>query len=131
MWEFKFGCFSMYAPIFYICCLFEKNHPTPVRRLTWVRSRQNGVFHFVTTNRLNENGFIPPRWDLTSSQVRSHLEGMILLHVNIFWRAVPPRQDCSFSLDSVCFYNYCVKRAIHLIEFLLVIRILLVIISKI
>ena len=91
-------------------CLYDKNHPTQVRRLTWVRSRQNGVFHFVKANRLYENGFIPPSWDLTSTQVRSHLGGMIFLHVNSFCQAVPPRQDCSFSLDSVCFYNYYVKK---------------------
>ena len=36
----------------------------------WVRSCQNGVFQFVKTNRLYENGFIPPMWDLTSTQVR-------------------------------------------------------------
>ena len=28
-------------------CLYEKNHPTQVRRFTWVRSRQNGAIHFV------------------------------------------------------------------------------------
>ena len=87
-------------------CLYEKNHPTKVRRLTWLGSQQNGVFHFVKTNRLYENGFIPPRRDLTSTQVRSHLSGKIFLHVNSFCRAVPPRQDCSFSLDSIRFYNY-------------------------
>ena len=86
-------------------CLYEKNHPTQVRRFTWVTSRQNGVFHFVKTNLLYENAFIPPRWDLTSMQVRSHLSGMIFLHVNRLCRAVPPTQDCSFSLDLVCFYN--------------------------
>ena len=48
-------------------CLCEKNHPTHVRRLTWVRSRQNGIFHFVKTNSLYENWFAPPRQDLTST----------------------------------------------------------------
>ena len=91
-------------------CLYEKNHPTQVRRLTWVRSRQAGVFHFVKANGLYENRFISPRWDLTSTQVRSHLRGMIFLHVNSFWRAVPPRQDCSFSLDVVRFCNDYVKK---------------------
>ena len=41
----------------------------------------------------------------------------IFLRVNSFCQDVPPRQDCSFSLDSVCFYNYYVKSAIHLIKF--------------
>ena len=36
-------------------CLYEKN------RLTLVRSRQNGVFHFVKTNRLYEKEFMSPR----------------------------------------------------------------------
>ena len=56
------------------------------------------------------DGFIPPSWDLTSTQVRSHLGGMIFLHVNSFWQAAPPRQDCSFSLDSACFYIYYVEK---------------------
>ena len=98
-------------------CLYEKNHPTQVRRLTWVRSRQNGVFHLVKANRLYENGFIPPSWDLTSTQVKSHLRGMMFPHVNSFWRAVSPRQDSSFSLDSVYFYNYYVTSGIYLIKF--------------
>ena len=63
--------------LFLRTCLFEKNHPTPVRCFTWVRFRQNGVFHFVETNRLYENALIPPRWDLTSTQVRSPLGGII------------------------------------------------------
>ena len=91
-------------------CLYEKNHPTQVRRLTWARSRQNGVFHFVKTNRLYENGLFLPRWDLTSPQVRFPLGGMIFLHVNNFCRALSPRQDCSFSLGSVCFYNHYVRK---------------------
>ena len=89
-----------------------------------------------------------------STQMRSHLGGIIFLHVNNFFQAVPIRQDCSFaeafirrcsvkkivpknftkftgkhlcqglsfdkivglrpasafSLDSVCFYQYCVKK---------------------
>ena len=48
-------------------CLYEKNHPIQVRCFTWVRSRQNDVFHFVKTSRLYGNAFIPPRWDLTST----------------------------------------------------------------
>ena len=44
------------------------------------------------------------------TQVRSHLGGMIFLHVNSFCQAVPPRLDCSFSLDSVCSYNYLAKK---------------------
>ena len=43
-------------------------------------------------------------------QVRSHLGGMIFLHVNSFCRTVPPKQDCSFSLDSACFCDYYVKK---------------------
>ena len=97
---------SRFAILYLRSCLYEKNHPTWVRCFTWVRSRQNGVFHFVKTNRLYENVFIPPRWDLTPTQVRSHLGGMIFLHVNSFCWAVPPRRDCSFSLVSVFFYNY-------------------------
>ena len=91
-------------------CLYEKNYPTQVRRLTWVRSRPNGVFHFVKTNLLYEKGLIPPRWDLTSPQVRSHLGGIIFLHVNSFCRAVPPRQYYSFSLVSVWFCDYYMKK---------------------
>ena len=41
-------------------CLYKKNHPTQVRLLTKVRSRQNGLFHYVKTNLLLE-WFIPPR----------------------------------------------------------------------
>ena len=108
--NFSRSCLQFAFPCRYKLCLYEKNNPTQVRRLTWVRSQQNGVFHFVKANRLYENGFIPPSWDLTSTQVRSHLGGMIFLHVNSFCQAVPPRQDCSFSLDSVCFYNYYVKK---------------------
>ena len=44
------------------------------------------------------------------TQVRPDLGGMTFLHVNSFYRAVPPTQDCSFSLDSVYFYNYYVKK---------------------
>ena len=73
-------------------------------------SRQNGVFHFVKANRLYENGFIPLRWDLTSTQVRSNLDGMIFLHINSICQTVPPRQGCSFSLDLVCLYIYYVKK---------------------
>ena len=91
-------------------CLYEKNHPTPLRRLTWVRSQHNGVFYFVKTNRLYENGFSPPRWDLTSTQVRSHLGGMIFLHVNSLYRTAEPRQDFIFGLASVYFYNYFMKK---------------------
>ena len=87
----------------------HQNHPTQFRRLTWVRSWQNGVFHFVKTNRLYENWFIPPRWDHTSTQVRFHLVGMIFFLCKQFFWAVPPRQDCSFSLNSLCFYNCYMK----------------------
>ena len=51
------------------------------------------------------------------TQVRSHLNaGEISLRcddfslVNTFCQAVQPRQDCSFSSDSVCFYIYYVKK---------------------
>ena len=33
--------------------LYKKNPPTQVRHLIWVRSWQNGVFHFVKTDRLH------------------------------------------------------------------------------
>ena len=47
-----------------------------------------------------------------STQVRSHLS------INSFCRAVPPRQDCSCSLDSVCFYDHYMKKyAMYLIKF--------------
>ena len=75
-------------------CLYEKIHPTQVRRLTWVTSRLNGAFHFVKANRFYENGFISPSRDLTLTQVRLNLGGIIFLHVNSFCQAVPPRQDC-------------------------------------
>ena len=81
-----------------------------MRRLTWVRSRQKGVFHYIKANPLYENRFIPPRWNLTSAQVRSYLGGIIFPRVNSFCWGVPPRQDYSYSLDSVCFYNYYVKK---------------------
>ena len=92
--NFSRSCLKFAFPYGYKLCLYEKNNPTQVRRLTWVRSQQNGVFHFVKANRLYENGFIPPSWDLTSVQVRSHLSGMLFLHVNRYCQAVPPRQDC-------------------------------------
>ena len=66
------------------------------------------------TNCLYENGFMPPSWDLIWTQVRSHLGGIILLHVNSFGRVVPHRQDCSFNLDLVCFYKYYLNSVIHL-----------------
>ena len=67
---------------------------------------------------LLENGFIPPKWGLTSSQVRSHLVGMIFFHVSCFCGIVLPRPDCSFSLESVCFNNSFVTNAIILINLL-------------
>ena len=57
-------------------CLDEKNHPTQVRRLIWVRSWQNGVFHFVKTNRLHQNGFIHPS-EISPQRRWSHLGEMI------------------------------------------------------
>ena len=63
---------------------YEKNHPTQVGE----------------TNCLLENGFIPLKWGLTSSQVRSHLGGTIFFHVSSFCGTVLPRPDCSFSLES-------------------------------
>ena len=89
---------------------YKENHSTQVRRLTWVRSQQNGVFYFVNTNRLCENGFIPFRRDLTSTQARSHLGWMIFLQVIRFCKAFLSTQYCSFSLDLVCFYNYHAKK---------------------
>ena len=87
----------------------KSSHPGETSYLSEV-SAEWCIFHFVKANRLYENGFIPPSWDFTSTQVRSHLGGMIFLHVNSFCQAVPPRQDCSFSLDSACFYIYYVKK---------------------
>ena len=69
-----------------------ENHPTDV----------------AETNRLLENGFIPPKWGLPSSQVRSHLGGIFFFHVSS--GIVLPRPDCSFSLESVCFNNYFGKK---------------------
>ena len=56
----------LFTQLYIRSCLYEKNHP---RRLTCVRSRQDGVFHFVKANLLYENGFIPTSWDLASTQV--------------------------------------------------------------
>ena len=80
----------------------------PIKKKGVVKSRQNGIFHFVKTNRYMR--MVHP------TQMRSHLGRMIFLHVNSFYRAVPPMQDYLFSLDSVCF---CItrKRSIHLIKF--------------
>ena len=69
-----------------------ENHPTEV----------------AETNRLLENRFIPPKWGLPSSQVRSHLGGKFFFHVSS--GTVLPRPDCSFSLESVCFNNYFGKK---------------------
>ena len=91
-------------------CFYERNYPTQMRCFAWLRTWQNGVFHFEKTNCLCENEFIPPRSALTSTQVRSQLGGMIFLHINSFCRVVPHRQNCSFSLDSLYFYNYYVKK---------------------
>ena len=48
---------------------------------------KNIVFDSVKPICLCKNGFIPPRQDLTSTKVRSHLGGMIFLNVNNFCRA--------------------------------------------
>ena len=48
-------------------CFYGVGHPTLMEYLTTVRSQQNGEFHFLKTNRLRENGFIPP------ISVKSHL----------------------------------------------------------
>ena len=69
-----------------------ENHPTEV----------------AETNRLLENRFIPPKWGLPSSQVRSHLGGIFFFHVSS--GTVLPRPDCSFSLEWVCFNNYFGKK---------------------
>ena len=71
---------------------------------------QNYPTEVGETNCLLENGFIPPKWCLTSSQVGSHLGGIIFFHVSSFCGTVLPRPDCSFSLESVCFNNYFVKK---------------------
>ena len=81
-----------------------------------VRSRQNGVFFFVKINRLYKNGFIPPRWDLISMQVRPHLGGMIFFYVNSFCWAVPPRRDCLFKTRCV-FIIITSKNVIFLVNF--------------
>ena len=46
-------------------CFYEKNHLSQVQRLTWVRSWQNRVFHFVETSFIWE-------W-IHLIQMRSHL----------------------------------------------------------
>ena len=43
--------------------------------------------------------------EISHQKMRSHSGGMIFLHINSFCRAAPPKQDCSFGLDSVCFYK--------------------------
>ena len=68
------------------------HHHTWVEYLTWVRSQQNGEFHFIKTNRMRMNSShlveVSPlcRWDPT--------EVVFFFHVNSFYRALPPRQDC-------------------------------------
>ena len=97
--------------------LHHENHHTLVRCLTWVRSRQNGIFHFVKTNHLYENGLISPRYDLTLAQVRSHLCGMVFLHVISF--AGLSHQDRIVHLVSIrcTFVIITWKSAIHLLKF--------------
>ena len=64
----KISIFSWFRTSRLRSCLYEENYPTQVRRLTWVRSQQNGVFRFVKTNHLYENWFISPKR-------RSHVNG--------------------------------------------------------
>ena len=73
------------------------------RRHARVRSREIATLHIVKTNPLHENEFIPPRWDLTPTQV-------IFLHVNSPRRVVQSRQDCSCSLGSVRSYDQYMKK---------------------
>lgn len=61
------------------------------------------------SNRLHENEFIAPRWDLTSLRVRSQFGGMIFLHVNGFSWALLPRHDCYLVLPRYVRY-YSVKK---------------------
>ena len=77
--------------------------PPQARRHAGVRSREIGTLHIVKTNLLHENEFIPPRWDLTPTQV-------IFLHVNSPRRVVQSRQDCSCSLGSVRSYDQYMKK---------------------
>ena len=64
--------------------LYEKNHPTQVGETS----------HLREINCLLQNGFIPPKWGLTSSQVRPHLGGMIFFHESSFCGTVLPRPGC-------------------------------------
>ena len=81
--------------------------------LMWVRSQYNKEFHFLKTNCLYENGFIPPWWDLTSTQVRSHSGGMIFLHVKGICQTVPTRQNYYLAWPQCVFRIIPRKSAIH------------------
>ena len=83
--------------------------PPQARRHARVRSREIGTLHIVKTNPLHENEFIPPRWDLSPTQV-------IFPHANSPRRAVQSRQDCPCSLGSARSYDQYMKNAIHLIK---------------
>ena len=93
------------------CTMPHKNQSQPqrprerpqARRHARVRSREIGTLHIVKTNLLHENEFIPPRWDLTPTQV-------IFLHVNSPRGVVQSRQDCSCSLGSVRSYDQYMKK---------------------
>ena len=66
----------------------------PSETSSWARFWYNGVFHLVQTNHLHENRFTPPRWDLTSTLIRSHLGAAYMQ-----WH-ISPRWDVSAEWDT-------------------------------
>lgn len=84
----------------------------------------SGIFHLneISTEKcisLSKNKSFISEW-ISSTEGRSHFisceskmgwtqSGVIFLHVESFYGAVPPRQELLFSLKSVCFYRYFVK----------------------
>ena len=71
----------------------------------WVKS-----FHLDETSHLSE---ISPQWCISLYKIKSFIWEWIhptqVSRAPSFYWAVPPRQDCSFSFDLVCFYNYSMK----------------------
>ena len=104
-------------------CLHEAWRLSPCMRwyisLQWNISPERDLdrmINFTKASCLYENEFIPPRWDFSSTQMRSHYDGVLFCHV------------CSFTelsyLDRIAIYvNLGVllliipwKSTIHLIE---------------
>ena len=86
--------------------LGETSHPSEILAEWWISLCKNKSFIWECIHPTQARSL------LNAGQVSR--SGTIFLRVNSFCQDVPPRHDCSFSLDSVCFYNYYVKSAIHL-----------------